>query len=73
MTSPIEISVHTSIDDIPLSAAGIDALYNGTTIRVVVSMNSPESQTSEQIFVKLLANAKLDVTLGARGIITEKL
>ena len=56
----------TSIDDIPFSAEGIEALDNGQTIRVVFTMNTPASETSEDIFVKLLATAKLDITLAAR-------
>lgn len=63
----------TSIDDIPFGETGIDALNNGSTIRVVITMNSPASQTAEDIFVKLLATAKLEVTLAARGTLDIKL
>ena len=56
----------TSIDDIPFDADGIEALNSGETIRVIFTMNTPESLTSEDLFVKLLATAKLDVTLAAR-------
>jgi len=63
----------TSIEDIPFGKTGIDALNNGDKIRIVIRMNSPESQTAEDIFVKLLATAKLEISLAARGIIDVKL
>lgn len=63
----------TNIEDIPLGAAGIEALANGTTLKLVISMNSPATQTSQDIYVKLLANAELEVTLGARAIIDTSL
>ncbi|MCP4460272.1 MAG: hypothetical protein GY816_19945 [Cytophagales bacterium] len=63
----------TSIDDIPFNKTGIDALNNGTTIRIVITMNTTPSGTAEDIFVKLLATAKLDITLAARGTIDVKL
>ena len=56
----------TSIDDIPFSPEGIEALNAGETIRIVLTMNTSTSQTSEDIFVKLLTTAKLDITLAAR-------
>lgn len=58
-----------TVDDVPLSRAGLDALATADRIMVVIVMNTPQSQTAEDIFVKLLANAELEVTLGARAII----
>ncbi len=62
-----------STDDVPLSKAGLDAMAAGEKIRIVFTLNSPTSQTSEDIFVKILAGAKMQVTLGARIIITTDL
>lgn len=58
-----------AVEDIPIGAAGTEALNGADLIRIVVTMNSPETQTSEEIYVKLLATARLEVTLGARGIL----
>jgi hypothetical protein len=58
-----------SVDDVPLSKVGIDALQNGDRVRIVFTLNTPDSKTSEDIFVKIRANAKMDVQLGARFII----
>jgi hypothetical protein len=62
-----------NVDDIPLGPDGVAAINTGDRILVVLHMNTPESVTSEDIFVKLLANARLTVTLGARGIVTNEL
>jgi len=61
------------VEDVPVGPDGVAAINQGDRILVVLTINTPESLTSEQIFVKLLATAKLEVTLGARGIITTKL
>jgi hypothetical protein len=62
-----------STDDVPLSRTGLDALRDGEKVRIVFTLNTPVSQTSEDIFVKILANAKMDVVLGARFIIKTNL
>lgn len=62
-----------SADDVPLSKVGLEALQNGAKVRLVFTLNSPVSQTTEDIFVKILAGAKMDVQLGARFIITTDL
>lgn len=62
-----------STDDVPLSKAGLDAMEAGEKIRLVFTMNSPSSQTTEEIFVKILAQAKMNVTLGVRIIIESNL
>ncbi len=63
----------TSIDDIHFGEEGLTALAIGDKIRLAVTMNSPESKTAEDIFVILLAEAELEVTLAARGIINKKI
>lgn len=62
-----------AVEDIPLSEKGTAELARAEVIQIVVTMNSPESQTSEDIFVKLLSTARIEVTLGVRGIIDVKL
>lgn len=62
-----------AVEDIPLGSAGTEAMSNADIIRVVLTLNTPSSQTSEEIFVKLLANQGIDVSLGARGILDVEL
>lgn len=62
-----------SIDDVPFDKTGIDALNNGEKIRVTFTMNSPKSTTVEDVFVKLLATAKLEITLATRVLFDTKL
>lgn len=63
----------TNIEDVPLTRAGVDALNKGETLRVVITMNSPKSKTAEDIFVKLLGSAQLEVTLAISVVIDKKL
>ena len=62
-----------AIEDIPLDKTDTSELIRGEIIRVLITMNSPISQTSEDDFVKLLSTAKLEVTLGMRGKLNSKL
>ena len=53
--------------DIILSQAGIDALGSGTRMRMRLTLNTPVSQTSRDIFVKILANYTLEIKVGVGG------
>lgn len=59
-----------NIADIDISGEGIDALREATKMVIVFSFNTPESQTSEDIYVKLLADAKIDLTISAIVVLT---
>lgn len=55
------------VENIPLDAAGIEALNNGDRINLRITMNSPESRNSEDIFVEILADYKLEIQIAAIG------
>ena len=58
-----------TIEDIVIGVEGINALADGGTIRLVFRFNTPVSQTSEEIYVKLMSTAQLTVQLAARTVI----
>ncbi len=49
--------------DIPLGMEGIEALENGSKIRLVITLATPQTQNSTQIFPQFLANYNLDITI----------
>ncbi|MEP5105802.1 MAG: hypothetical protein ABJQ84_14325 [Ekhidna sp.] len=53
--------------DIPLNKEGVDALAVGSHILITLSLNTPESQTSRDIYVKVLADYTLTVKVGVGG------
>ena len=53
--------------DIFLSQEGIQALGEGRMIELTVTLNTPESLNSRDIFVKLLADYALDIKVGVGG------
>ncbi|MEM6643365.1 MAG: hypothetical protein AAF616_10325 [Bacteroidota bacterium] len=53
--------------DIPLPPEAIEALAIGDRIEMIVTLNTPVSQTSRDIFVKILADYTLDIKLGLGG------
>ncbi|MEO1253565.1 MAG: hypothetical protein AAFY41_01585 [Bacteroidota bacterium] len=53
--------------DIPLSKEGVDALLDATFVEIILTLNTPESQTSREIYVKVLADYSLTVKLGVGG------
>lgn len=55
------------IEDIPIDSTGIVALNDGNRINLKVTINTPESRNSEDIFVKILADYKLEIQLSAIG------
>lgn len=59
--------------DIPLPQSGIDALANGSHIVMTVTLNTPGSLNSREIFVKILADYALEINLGVKGIINVEL
>ncbi|MEP5613191.1 MAG: hypothetical protein ABJP45_13130 [Cyclobacteriaceae bacterium] len=56
-------------EDIPLSPAGVEALSTGSRIVMTVTLNTPGSLNSRDIFVKILADYRLEIELGVRGTI----
>lgn len=55
------------ISDIPIGEEGILALNEGSRINLKVTLNTPESRNSDDIFVKILADATLDIQLSVVG------
>ncbi|MEP4532270.1 MAG: hypothetical protein ABJ004_04235 [Cyclobacteriaceae bacterium] len=55
------------IEDIPINEEGITALNNGKRINLRVALNTPESLNSNDIYVKVLADYKLDIQISAVG------
>lgn len=53
--------------DIPFSKEGIEALGSGTHIVMKVTLNTPQSLTSRDIFVKLLADYSIEIKVGIGG------
>lgn len=53
------------VSDIPIGKEGIDALSEGSTLRLTFTLNSPSG--TRDIFVKILANYRLSVTVSAIG------
>ncbi|MEM6814709.1 MAG: hypothetical protein AAF600_09975 [Bacteroidota bacterium] len=53
-----------SFADIPLSPEAIEALTVGSRVAMIVTLNTPVSLTSREIFVKILSTYKLEIKLG---------
>ena len=53
--------------DVSLPPEAIDALANGDRIEMTVTLNTPVSQTSRDIFVKILADYTLEIKIGLGG------
>jgi len=53
--------------DIPLPPEAITAFAEGDRIEMIVTLNTPVSQTSRDIFVKILSTYKLEIELGLGG------
>jgi len=53
--------------DVPLSPQAIEALANGDRIEMIVTLNTPQSQTSRDIFVKILADYTMEIKVGLGG------
>lgn len=56
-----------STEDIALSPAGVEALATGAFLVLNVSLSTPTSQTSRDIFVKVLADYALEINVGVGG------
>ena len=61
------------ISNIPLSPEGIDALNNGSRLNLIISLNTPESLNSRDIFVDLLARYSLTVKVGVSAKLNVKI
>ncbi|GAB4240397.1 MAG: hypothetical protein Tsb0034_16850 [Ekhidna sp.] len=55
--------------DIPLGPEGVEALRVGSRLVFNISLNTPTSQTSRDIFVKVLADYMLDIKVGVGGLV----
>lgn len=53
--------------DIPIAPEGVDALETGSHIKLTVTLNTPGSLLSSDIFVKLLADYEITVDVGLGG------
>ncbi|WP_144017272.1 hypothetical protein [Ekhidna lutea] len=53
--------------DIPISPEGIDAFANGSHILITLRLSTPQSQTSREIYVKILADYTLTLKVGLGG------
>lgn len=61
------------ISNIPLSPTGIDALANGSTLSLLISLNTPESLNSRDIYVDLLGDYTLTVKVGVAAKLNVRL
>jgi hypothetical protein len=59
--------------DIPLSQEGINALGVGSHIAMTVTGNTPGSLNSRDIFVKILTDYTLEISVGIQGVINYEL
>jgi len=62
-----------TVDDIPLSAEGIEALKNGIQLKLTITLNTPGSLVSDDIFVKVLTDYKIKVQVGIGAKVDIKL
>lgn len=59
------------VSDIPINSDGIDALAEGSRLKLILTLNTPSS--NRDIFVKILADYQLDVQVSAVGKLNIKL
>lgn len=50
--------------DIPIDPTGVEALATGSHLLLTVSLNTPQTLNSRDIFVKILADYELEIKLG---------
>lgn len=53
--------------DIPLTPEGVEALKEASHVLITLTLNTPESQTSRDIYVKVLGNYSLTMKVGVGG------
>lgn len=53
--------------DIPIAPAGVEALSTGSHVLLTITLNTPGSLNSRDIFVKVLANYAIEVKVGVGG------
>jgi hypothetical protein len=56
-----------NIEDVPISEAGIKAMNIGSKLNFKVTISTPTSENSKDIFVDILADYKLDIQISASG------
>lgn len=56
-------------EDIGLSKEAIDALEVGTYLNMLLTLNTPQTQTSNDIFVKVRTDYTINVTVGLGGLV----
>jgi hypothetical protein len=59
--------------DIPFGPDGLEALKVGSHVLFTLTLNTPESVTSRDIFVKLIADYTIEIKIGLGGKLTVKL
>lgn len=55
--------------DVPLSSEGIEALGTGSHLLLTITLNTPGSLNSRDIFVKILADYAIEVMVGVGGTV----
>lgn len=55
--------------DIPLSSQGIEALGTGSHLMLTITLNTPGSLNSRDIFVKILSDYMIEVMVGVGGTV----
>lgn len=55
--------------DIPLSPEALDSLATGSYLNMVLTMNTPKTLTSNEIYVKVLADYEIDIKVGLGGLV----
>ncbi len=53
------------VSDVPLNKQGIEALATGEKLRLILTLNTPSG--NREVFVKVLADYKIDIKIGAVG------
>lgn len=61
------------VEDIPINRAGIEAMNIGKKLNLRVTLNTPKSETSEIIYVNILADYVMDLQISASGFLKKDL
>ena len=59
--------------DVPLSPEALDALATGGFINMILTLNTPPTQTSNDIYVQVLADYSIDISVGLGGLVNIKI
>lgn len=61
------------VEDIPINRVGIEAMNRGKKLNLRVTLNTPKSETSEIIYVNILADYAMDLQISASGTLKKDL